>query len=226
MQTGTPNSAGRLALPFDTHLVVPLEHRQHLLFVQDLLAVQQPPAPLVQLPPGVAQQARHTLRFRRPDLLQGRQLPVRPHHQPLAIGRTGRAVLVCDRYSAYTKLERTQRGQFQLAWCWAHMRRDFWAVARARPDLQGWTDGVLDEIGDVHKQQVTVSTRLCEPGGGEPFSATREFRTTPAGLAGMTGCSAKAWRRSRWKVRASSGSRPTRHWSRRDCASPYCTRIK
>ena len=67
------------------------------------------------------------------------------------IGRRGRAVLVCDRYPAYTKLARTQRGQFQLAWCWAHMRRDFWAVARARPDLQGWTDGVLEEIGSLYR---------------------------------------------------------------------------
>ncbi|MCY3671644.1 MAG: IS110 family transposase [Alphaproteobacteria bacterium] len=39
---------------------------------------------------------------------------------------------------------------------------------------------------DIHKLQVTASTRLCPPDGGEPLGATREFRTTPAGLAEMT----------------------------------------
>lgn len=38
---------------------------------------------------------------------------------------------------------------------------------------------------DVHKLQVTASTRLCMVDGGEPLGATREFRTTPAGLAEM-----------------------------------------
>lgn len=38
---------------------------------------------------------------------------------------------------------------------------------------------------DVHKLQVTASTRLCLPAGGEPLGATREFRTTPGGLAEM-----------------------------------------
>ena len=40
---------------------------------------------------------------------------------------------------------------------------------------------------DVHKLQVTASIRLCDPGGGPPASATREFGTTPAGLRAMTG---------------------------------------
>ncbi len=39
---------------------------------------------------------------------------------------------------------------------------------------------------DVHKLQLTATTLLCEPGGGDPLSATRAFRTTPAGLAAMT----------------------------------------
>ena len=36
---------------------------------------------------------------------------------------------------------------------------------------------------DVHKLQLTATTLLCEPGGGDPLSPTRAFRTTPAGLA-------------------------------------------
>ena len=36
---------------------------------------------------------------------------------------------------------------------------------------------------DVHKMQVTASTRLCDPGGGPPATATSVFRTDPQGLA-------------------------------------------
>ena len=39
---------------------------------------------------------------------------------------------------------------------------------------------------DVHKLQITASTRLCRPDGGEPLCATREFATTPHGLAELT----------------------------------------
>ena len=73
------------------------------------------------------------------------RLRVEPSRSAVAaaslFGGIRRAVLVCDRYPAYAKLERTHPGQFERAYCWAHMRRDFLAVGRARPDLQGWTDG-------------------------------------------------------------------------------------
>ena len=45
------------------------------------------------------------------------------------------AVLVCDRYSAYKKLARLAAGRLVLAFCWAHVRRDFIKVAAARGDL-------------------------------------------------------------------------------------------
>ena len=82
------------------------------------------------------------------------------------IGRSRRAVLVCDRYSAYAKLERTHAGQFELAFCWAHVRRDFLAVGRSRPDLQGWTDGVLEEIGSLYGLN---EERLAEWDGQRPL---------------------------------------------------------
>ena len=39
---------------------------------------------------------------------------------------------------------------------------------------------------DVHKLQITASIRLCPPAAGEPLCATREFATTPDGLAELT----------------------------------------
>ena len=49
-------------------------------------------------------------------------------------------VLVCDRYSAYKKLARLAAGRLVLAFCWAHVRRDFIKVAAARGDLEDWKD--------------------------------------------------------------------------------------
>ena len=43
---------------------------------------------------------------------------------------------VCDRYSAYKKLARLAAGRLVLAFCWAHVRRDFIKVAAARGDLE------------------------------------------------------------------------------------------
>ena len=67
------------------------------------------------------------------------------------IGLAERAVLVCDRYVAYVKLEREHPGQFELAVCWAHVRRDFVTLRRTRPDLQEWVDGVLGRLGKLYR---------------------------------------------------------------------------
>ena len=60
-------------------------------------------------------------------------------------------VLVCDRYSAYVKLAREHPGQFELAVCWVHARRDFVTLGRKRPDLQEWVDGILECIGRLYQ---------------------------------------------------------------------------
>ena len=39
---------------------------------------------------------------------------------------------------------------------------------------------------DVHKLQVTATVRLCEPGGGLPLAATRQFSALPGGLRQLT----------------------------------------
>lgn len=66
------------------------------------------------------------------------------------IGQERPAVLVCDRYSAYVRLARQRRGQFELAICFAHVRRDFVALGRRRPQLQEWADGIVDRIGALY----------------------------------------------------------------------------
>jgi transposase len=46
-------------------------------------------------------------------------------------------VLVCDRYSAYKSLA-MEYDAIVLAYCWAHVRRDFLNAARSWPELAPW----------------------------------------------------------------------------------------
>ena len=67
------------------------------------------------------------------------------------LGQEHEMVLVCDRYSAYVRLAREHPGQFVLAICWVHVRRDYVKVGRSRPDLQEWVDGILERIGRLYR---------------------------------------------------------------------------
>lgn len=46
-------------------------------------------------------------------------------------------IIVCDRYSAYKKLARLAPDML-LAFCWAHVRRDFLDAGRSFVELEGW----------------------------------------------------------------------------------------
>ena len=68
------------------------------------------------------------------------------------LGQDEVMVLVCDRYAAYVRLAREHPGQFVLAICWAHVRRDYVQAGRARPDLQPWVDQILERIGRLYRR--------------------------------------------------------------------------
>ena len=59
------------------------------------------------------------------------------------------AILVCDRYSAYKKLARLALN-ILLAFCWAHVRRDFLDAARAFCELQEWALQWKARIGTLY----------------------------------------------------------------------------
>ncbi len=60
-------------------------------------------------------------------------------------------VLVCDRYGAYKKLARDLAGVLVLAYCWAHMRRDFIECAAGREQLTPWCQGWLERIASIYR---------------------------------------------------------------------------
>jgi transposase len=57
-------------------------------------------------------------------------------------------IVICDRYSAYKKLAKLNLAII-LAFCWAHVRRDFLELARKHADLNQWGLDWADEISQL-----------------------------------------------------------------------------
>jgi transposase len=62
----------------------------------------------------------------------------------------GRGILVVDRYKAYQAIDKVKSGLIVLAFCWAHVRRDFLAVARSWPEQEGWALDWVEQIGTLY----------------------------------------------------------------------------
>ena len=60
------------------------------------------------------------------------------------------AVLVCDRYSAYKSLAK-EHTEIVLAYCWAHVRRDFLNAARSWPELAPWMWKWIEDIRTLYR---------------------------------------------------------------------------
>ena len=58
-------------------------------------------------------------------------------------------VVICDRYSAYKAMAK-QLDFIILAFCWAHVRRDFLDAARKHPALEEWTLSWVERIGELY----------------------------------------------------------------------------
>jgi len=60
-------------------------------------------------------------------------------------------VLVCDRYSAYKCLAKGE-AMIILAYCWAHVRRDFLTAARSWPEFASWMWAWVNDIGELYRR--------------------------------------------------------------------------
>jgi len=58
-------------------------------------------------------------------------------------------IVICDRYSAYKSLAR-QLTFITLAFCWAHIRRDYLDAARKYPELTEWALDWVEKIGELY----------------------------------------------------------------------------
>src|SRR5262249_57291270 len=67
------------------------------------------------------------------------------------LGPEATGIMVVDRYKAYQAMAQVKKGLIVLAFCWAHVRRDFVALARSWPEQQGWALGWVDRIAGVYR---------------------------------------------------------------------------
>ncbi len=58
-------------------------------------------------------------------------------------------IVICDRYSAYKSLAK-QLSFIILAFCWAHVRRDFLDAAKKYPELEEWVLHWVKKIGELY----------------------------------------------------------------------------
>ncbi|MFL7808319.1 MAG: transposase, partial [Anaerolineae bacterium] len=84
--------------------------------------------------------------------------------------RSGKVVIVCDRYSAYKKLARLS-GVILLAFCWAHVRRDFLEAGRSISSLEPWALEWKERIGELYHLN---HQRLAHWDSTQPLGAQNE----------------------------------------------------
>ncbi|MES9906474.1 MAG: IS66 family transposase [Sedimenticola sp.] len=75
-------------------------------------------------------------------------------------------IIVCDRYSAYKKLARLSEA-ILLAFCWAHVRRDFLDAGRSFDTLEPWTLEWKEHIGTLYHLN---KLRLAQWESDQPLS--------------------------------------------------------
>lgn len=77
--------------------------------------------------------------------------PSRGHEVPQShFGLEASGVLEVDRYSGYKAMAQVKSGLIELAFCWAHVRRDFVAVGKSWTELAPWALEWLRRIRHVY----------------------------------------------------------------------------
>jgi transposase len=89
-------------------------------------------------------------------------------------------VMMVDRYSAYKAMAQVKTGTVLLAFCWAHVRRDFVKVGKGWAESKGWALAWLRRIRGLYRQHGQRSTQ--EAGGAGFAAADAELRQTVATL--------------------------------------------
>jgi transposase len=88
------------------------------------------------------------------------------HFPPNASG-----VLLVDRYSAYKAMAQVKNGTLLLAFCWAHVRRDFVRVGKGWPELKAWALAWLQRIRALYRWN---RQRLRNPADAAADAALRQ----------------------------------------------------
>ena len=95
--------------------------------------------------------------------------PSRSHHVPQThFPPYASGVLMVDRYSGYKAMQQVKDGKLVLAFCWAHVRRDFVQVGKGFPELKNWA---LTWLGCIRQLYRLNRERLRHAPDTEKWSA-------------------------------------------------------
>lgn len=88
-------------------------------------------------------------------------------------------ILSVDRFSAYKAI--AKKGLFILAFCWAHVRRDFLKYCKGYPELEKWGLSWIDEIGKLYhinnlRIQYREKAKMFRKYNGELEKAVKQMR--------------------------------------------------
>ena len=90
-------------------------------------------------------------------------------------------VLMVDRYSGYKAMQQVKEGKLLLAFCWAHVRRDFVRVGKGYPELTAWALQWLDRIRELYR--LNRERLRCPIGSPEFATADTQLRQQVAAMA-------------------------------------------
>lgn len=115
------------------------------------------------------------------DTVAFRLDPTRSHEVPEGHFTTdSRVVLMVDRYSAYKAMAQVKLGDMVLAFCWAHVRRDFVTAGKGWPEHKPWALAWLGRIRALYRHD--RRRRNAETGSAAFTAADVELRQTVAAM--------------------------------------------
>lgn len=115
------------------------------------------------------------------DTVAFRLDPTRSHEVPEGhFPADADVVLMVDRYAAYKAMAQVRRGNVVLAFCWAHVRRDFVKVGKGWPEHREWALAWLRRIRELYRRD--RSRRRSEADGAGFTTADAELRRAVAAM--------------------------------------------
>jgi transposase len=100
--------------------------------------------------------------------------PARSHDVPEGHFTAGiSVVLMVDRFASYKAMAPVKAGLMVLAFCWAHVRRDFISVAKSFPELKPWALAWLRQIRQAYRCNGERLAQLGTPALAAPDAQLR-----------------------------------------------------
>jgi transposase len=121
----------------------------------------------------------------------------------------GQGILVVDRYKAYQAVDKVKSGLIVLAFCWAHVRRDFLTVARSWPDQEAWALDWVEQIGQLYQLNEARLKVRAEANAFATADGALRTAVTAFGARGVTELKESKVHPARRKVLESLGN----HWT-------------